>query len=307
MDILRSKDTSITDKYRALYKVKETEGDEARAGLVECLDCLDSVLLLHEACFALGQRGDAASIEALTRVLQDTSRDEVTRHESGEALGAIGAAACLPALDALRDSADEGAPVRETCDLAAARIRLLAAAPQEFATKSDFTSVDPTPSFVDNRPPACPEGAAEAEVVAALCALLCDEGAPLFDRYRAMFSLRNIRSAAAVAALCRGLVEDKSSALFRHEVAYVLGQLEVSASGDALLESLSREAEHGMVRHESAEALGSFATEPILEKLRSYCAHKDPLVSESCEVALDMHAYWAAWQPAAETTEEATA
>ena len=53
--------------------------------------------------------------------------------------------------------------------------------------------------------------------------VLLDEDVPLFDRYRAMFSLRNIGDDESILALAAGL--QCSSALFRHEIAFVLGQV----------------------------------------------------------------------------------
>eukprot|EP01063_Lacrimia_lanifica_P005834 TRINITY_DN13520_c0_g2_i1.p1 TRINITY_DN13520_c0_g2~~TRINITY_DN13520_c0_g2_i1.p1 ORF type:complete len:304 (+),score=130.50 TRINITY_DN13520_c0_g2_i1:54-965(+) len=296
MAILRDASSPITAKYRALYKVKEDPSEEGRLGLVECLTLLDSVLLLHEVCFALGQRGDKASAAALLKVLHDKDAHEVTRHEAAEALGAIGDGAYLDVLQQFWDDADERVPVRETCELAVQRIKLLAAHPEEFETKSAYSSVDPTPSFKDNMPP----GATKATQLAVLEKVLMDESAPLFDRYRAMFSLRNISTDASVAIICKSLDEDKSSALFRHELAYILGQLELPSTLDTCLHSLKREDEHPMVRHESAEALGSICTPDVVKCIQSYATHEEPLVSESCLVALDMADYWANWKTSVE-------
>lgn len=47
-------------------------------------------------------------------------------------------------------------------------------------------------------------------------AQLTDQSLPLFERYKAMFSLRNNGSKAAVLALCTGF--NDPSPLFRHEV-----------------------------------------------------------------------------------------
>ena len=299
MDVLKDASSPITAKYRALYALKEAEGEESRAGLVECLGTLDSVLLLHEAAFALGQRGDEASIAALENVLCDHAHDETTRHEAGEALGAIGHASALSVLRKIRDTEDESIPVRETCQLAVARIELLLADPTQFDTKSVFTSVDPAPSFPANTPPN-----AEGKIEEKLGEILCDQSVCLFDRYRAMFSLRNIGSEGCLRWLGKALVEDTASALFRHEVAYVLGQLEIASTSDDLMESLERETEHPMVRHEAAEALGAMATEPVVAKLKGFTTHAEPLVADSCKVALDMNEYWAAWKPVAEKEEK---
>lgn len=125
-----------------------------------------------------------------------------------------------------------------------------------------------------------------------LQAMLMNQELPLFERYRAMFSLRNRASKDAVLALCTGLKEPKS-ALFRHEIAYVLGQLQHPASVPALLEALAREDDVDMVRHECAEALGSIASPEAMQALENYQRNvKTPrVVRESCDVALDMAAY----------------
>jgi hypothetical protein len=58
-----------------------------------------------------------------------------------------------------------------------------------------------------------------------LSAQLNDQSLPLFDRYQAMFSLRNNGGKTAVLALTTAFGDP--SPLFRHEVAFVLGQLQV--------------------------------------------------------------------------------
>jgi len=147
-----------------------------------------------------------------------------------------------------------------------------------------YSSVDPAPPHPSHADMAMDE----------LGEILCDSERPLFERYRAMFSLRNRGGASAVQQLCRALTTDKSSALLRHEVAYVLGQMQHPNSVDALEQSLRRRNEHEMVRHESAEALGAIDgrwndVERILtEFLNDDC----DVVRESCIVALDAADYW---------------
>lgn len=43
-----------------------------------------------------------------------------------------------------------------------------------------------------------------------------------------------------------------------------------------------------MVRHEAAEALGSIAQPTCLQLLADYSADAEPIVADSCRVALDM-------------------
>lgn len=72
------------------------------------------------------------------------------------------------------------------------------------------------------------------------------------------------------------------------QVAYVLGQLQSDRATRALADTLRNESEHPMVRHEAAEALGSIADPASVELLKTFQKHSEKIVSESCEVALDM-------------------
>lgn len=81
------------------------------------------------------------------------------------------------------------------------------------------------------------------------------------------------------------------SALLRHEVAYVLGQLQHKMAASALADILRNVDEHPMVRHEAAEALGSIADGESVKLLKQFANDPEPLVSQSCEVALSMLDY----------------
>merc|ERR1712129_171410 len=99
--------------------------------------------------------------------------------------------------------------------------------------------------------------------------LLKNEGAELFQRYVAMFTLRNLGE---YAPLVEALDTDRSSVVLRHELAFVLGQLEKDAATEALIRSLAATKEHPMVRHEAAIALGSIGGEDAKESLRKFVA-----------------------------------
>ena len=71
----------------------------------------------------------------------------------------------------------------------------------------------------------------------------------------------------------------------------MFGQLAHPASEPALTATLNNMAEHGMVRHECAEALDAVATQTCMKTLEKYLSDEDPVVRESCEVALDMAEY----------------
>lgn len=75
-----------------------------------------------------------------------------------------------------------------------------------------YTSIDPAPPTSGLLKGAKPEDRSEA-TVKRLQAQLLDTKLSLFERYRAMFALRNIGTPAAVDALASGFTDD--SALFK--------------------------------------------------------------------------------------------
>ena len=123
---------------------------------------------------------------------------------------------------------------------------------------------------------------------------LLDISLPLFQRYRAMFALRDLASppdlptaVPAIHALSRGF--NDPSSLFRHEIAFVFGQLSHPASIPSLVKTLSNGQEASMVRHEAAEALGSLGDEEGVEDvLKKFIDDPEQVVRESIIVALDM-------------------
>jgi len=141
---------------------------------------------------------------------------------------------------------------------------------------SQYGSVDPAPPSPFTR-------------VAELTERLCDETLPMFQRMRAVFSLRNERSDEACLALCQGFVS--SSALLRHEIAYVLGQMQNPVALPTLIERLEDDHEHVMVRHEAAEAMGAIGDRAVLPVLKRFSQDPLPEVAESCIVALDLLAW----------------
>ena len=275
----------IAARMRAIFYLRSGPAETAPSAVAALSAALlsrgagGSVLFRHECAYVLGQMRNAAALPALLAVLGDAGDDPIVRHEAGEALGAIAVAEALPALDA--HATDSVREVAETCQVAAARVRwVLAAGAAAERDENPFDSVDPAPA--DARP-------ADADVPR-FAATLLDAALPLFDRYRAMFSLRNNRSLAAVRALCAGLAD--ASPLFRHEVAYVLGQLAHPASAPALMRAVADLAEHEMVRHEAAESLGAIGTPECADFLQAHAASDTVMLRESCVVALDCTDYW---------------
>lgn len=276
--VLNDRNRPLKERFRALFTLRNLGGECA----IECIaSCFKdpSALLKHECAYCLGQMRDPRAIPTLVKLLKDEEEEAIVRHEAAEALGAI---AEPESVEVLRQyTTDKEAVVAETCQLALARIAWLASAESrlEHFADSPYSSVDPAPPLLEDR-----------DNVEEQARILMDKTAPLFERYRAMFSLRNEGSEPAIRALTEGL-RCPSSALFRHEVAYVLGQARHEAAVERLGEVLADVEECGMVRHECAEALGSIATGDCFELLRRFEGDEEPLVRESCAVALDMCEY----------------
>lgn len=260
-------------RFRALFTLRGLGGPAAITWISQAFSD-DSALLKHELAYCLGQMQDRRAIPVLVDVLRDTCQEPMVRHEAGEALGAIGDPEVLEILK--QYSTDPVVEVAETCQLALRRLEWLQQLSGEPAAAGPYLSVDPAPP-------------AEEHDVGRLREALLDEARPLFDRYRAMFALRDAGSEEAALALAEGL--RCGSALFRHEIGYVLGQLQHEAAVPQLVAALAQRTESPMVRHECAEALGAIARPACLAALRAHVADPERVVRESCEVALDMYEY----------------
>lgn len=274
-DVLNNRERPLKERFRALFTLRNIGGERALESIGRCFDD-ESALLKHELAYCLGQMQDVRAIPVLTRVLADMQQEPMVRHEAAEALGAIGDSSVEETLVAF--SKDPVIEVAETCEIALERVRWLKQKQQVEALKDNnpYASVDPTPP-------------AATKSVEELKRILMDESDTLFNRYRAMFALRNLRTEEATLALATGL--KGKSALFRHEVAFVLGQLQEECSVPFLIENLRDPAENEMVRHECAEALGAIATDECTRVLNEYLQDEKRVVKESCEVALDMCEY----------------
>ncbi|XP_026941365.1 deoxyhypusine hydroxylase isoform X1 [Sagmatias obliquidens] len=263
-------------RFRALFTLRGLGGPAAISWISRAFSD-DSALLKHELAYCLGQMQDSRAIPVLVDVLRDTRQEPMVRHEAGEALGAIGDPEVLEILK--QYSTDPVIEVAETCQLAVRRLEWLQQHSGEPVAQGPYLSVDPAPS-------------AEERDVGRLRVALLDEARPLFDRYRAMFALRDAGGEEAALALAEGEEGLQcGSALFRHEIGYVLGQLQHEAAVPQLAAALARPAENPMVRHECAEALGAIARPACLDALRAHAADPKRVVRESCEVALDMYEY----------------
>eukprot|EP01128_Nolandella_sp_AFSM9_P011259 TRINITY_DN7983_c0_g1_i1.p1 TRINITY_DN7983_c0_g1~~TRINITY_DN7983_c0_g1_i1.p1 ORF type:complete len:314 (-),score=53.22 TRINITY_DN7983_c0_g1_i1:163-1032(-) len=272
-------EAAMEKRMRSLFTLKALQTPESVA--VMRLAMRDpSVLLAHEAAYCLGQMRLTDAVPALIETLEDTTLNPMVRHESAEALGAIGGSSAVVALTAHRD--DEVVEVRDTCRIALDLLEYQAAHPTEASAPLHpvFQSVDPAPAL------------AQDLSVAALQATLLDRSLTIFERYRALFALRNLASKEAVEAICEALKDFESGAVFLHEIAYVLGQIQHQASVKPLQAVVVNDSLDDMVRHEAAEALGSIANDPeTITILKSIGESGTGAVQESCVVALDINEY----------------
>lgn len=288
-DLLTNADgnTKLANRFRALFHLKAAgENLEERAtadtacAFIAAAFADDLELLKHEVAYVLGQTKNLLAAPLLRAVLEDEGQQCMVRHEAAEALGALLDTELLPLLERYRD-ADPLVEIRETCELAVAKIRheTSAAFKQEQLQQLAYSLIDPAP----------PMPSSEDDLVDALAAALNDQLRPLFQRYRAMFRLRDMSTDELALALATGFADPL--ALFRHEIAYVFGQMCNPVTVPALVDVLANPAEAPMVRHEAAEALGAIATDEVLPVLQKFATDEEQVVRESAIVALDMWEY----------------
>lgn len=292
-------------------------------------------LFRHEVAFALGQMRAKAATATLISVLKNQREHGMTRHECAEALGAI---ADETSLEVLRDMREDSKhrEVRETASLALRRVEYMVGSRDESTATSTTTATNTTfnstgaivgskkesigkVAAVNEEQQQEEEGRAysvdpvpamdESIETETLAEIILDDAADIWDRYAAMFALRNraqktfglvkkTQENEQLVQLCSSTLgktlrsETVQSALLKHEICYVLGQLREDDDNEiarkALFECLEDPNEHAMVRHEAAEAIGSRGGRGAEALLRKYLSCEDRIVSESCEVALDM-------------------
>jgi deoxyhypusine monooxygenase len=199
----------------------------------------------------------------------------MVRHEAGEALGALGDPVVMPILE--RYKSDPIPEIAETCQVSIDLINWKQKHPEDKPNEV-FLSVDPAPA------------SKKKKTVTELRTQLLDQNISIFKRYKALFGLRNINSKESALAICDAF--GTGSSLFDHELAYVLGQLAHDVSVPALTKVLENRSLHDMVRHEAAEALGAIADDISLPLLKEFANDAAPAVKDSCNVALDLHAYY---------------
>lgn len=265
----------IAKRTHAAFYLRTMNNNDA---VLVVLDALkqkeDSSLMRHELAYILGQMQNPIACKILSSILEDDEDDVIVRHESAEALGAIGN---IDSIEVLEKYCNHKAPeISETCRIAIDLIKW-----RQLGEKTDkgyYLSVDPAPPL------------SKELTIEELKNDLNNTNLSLFQRYRAMFALRDKNNDEAAIALLTGFSDN--SALFRHEVAYVLGQMQREVTIEGLQKILSDKKEHSMVRHEAAEALGAIGGNIVQQILEEFKNDEEVVVLQSCEVALDTMDYW---------------
>ena len=70
-----------------------------------------------------------------------------------------------------------------------------------------------------------------------------------------------------------------------------MGQMQDTAAVPYLIDRLEDRDEDLMVRHEAAEALGAIGDRTAITTLKKFVDDPEPVISESCEVAMDLLNY----------------
>ncbi|XP_021347942.1 deoxyhypusine hydroxylase-like [Mizuhopecten yessoensis] len=126
---------------------------------------------------------------------------------------------------------------------------------------------------------------AESDTLESIGRVLQDKSKPLKDRFRALFTLKNLGGKDAIDSIAACF--DDESALLKHELAYCLGQMQDTYALPTLTGVLQDTRQEAMVRHEAGEALGAIGCSECIEVLQQYA--KDPVieVAETCQLALE--------------------
>ena len=81
--------------------------------------------------------------------------------------------------------------------------------------------------------------------------LLRDTKKPLKDRFRALFTLKNLGGKESIDHISACFNDD--SALLKHELAYCLGQMQDEYAIPVLISVLENKSQEAMVRHEAGK------------------------------------------------------
>jgi len=300
--ILCNHDLDIKKRMNSLFKLRTIGTLEAIKALqIALIKEKSSDLIRHEVCYCFGQMLET---EQNKKEIEDFLNKEVFEnpkkynpivlHEAVEALGNIDSAYNIKLLERFLNYEDD--IIKETCEISVENLNWMVK-----TNNGESEGLHKNKLFYKTNDPAPPFNFLSEDVnnkyrdIQYIREILHDNAAPIYDRYRALFTLREFNNEKAVEFLCEcfdSKFKGKFTPLFKHEISFILGQMcTVAKKALNMLEVvLQDEDEDPIVRHETALALGEITKSKDL--LLKYSKHEDQLIRESCEIALDFVDYW---------------
>lgn len=298
-NILLTDSNPIRLRMNALFKLRTI-------GTFDCVLALEgalikeksSDLIRHEVCYCFGQMiSTEENKEEIQKflykeVFEDPKKYEsIVLHEAAEALGNISSDNNVLLLERFLNYEDD--IIKETCEISVENINWM-----KKTNNGESEGLDKVQLVYHTNDPAPPfnfKMDSNYSTLEKIREIMHDERESLFNRYRAIFTLREFNSDKAVEILTECYdkkYQHKFSPLFKHEVSFILGQMcEQAKSALKSLEIvLQDEEEDPIVRHETALTLGEITESKDL--LLKYTKHENQLIRESCEIALEFVDYW---------------
>jgi deoxyhypusine monooxygenase len=288
----------IKKRMGCLFKLRTLATFDAIKALEEVLvKEKSSDLIRHECCYCFGQMiGTEENKQEIASFLNKEVFENpkkyasIVLHEAAEALGNINTDNNIVLLEKFLNYEDD--IIKETCEIAVENINWM-----KNTNNGETEGLDKLQLVYKTNDPSPPFNLQTNSYYADINnirSILFDPNETMFNKYRAMFTLREFNNREAIKILCECYEKQHNfSPLFKHEVSFILGQMCFVAK-DALnmLEIvLQDETEDPIVRHETALALGEITKSKDL--LIKYTQHENQLIRESCEIALDFVDYWA--------------
>lgn len=298
-NILLDESKHVKIRMNALFRLRTLGTLESIKSLQQVLiKEKSSDLIRHEVCYCFGQmlasEENKEEIQSFLykEVFEDPKKyNSIVLHEAAEALGNINSDNNVKLLEQFLNYGDD--IIRETCEISVENLKWMVN-----TNNGETEGLDKITLFYHTNDPSPPFNLKTEEKyqnIENIRAILHDENENIFNRYRALFTLREFNNELAITYLCECFdkkYKNKFSPLFKHEVSFILGQMCLVAKNALIgLETvLQDEEEDPIVRHETALALGEITRSKDL--LIKYCRHENQLIRESCEIALDFVDYW---------------
>jgi deoxyhypusine monooxygenase len=288
--VLRSPESSLTDKYDVVYHLRSWKCEEALTVLRDTYDCLGkSELLEHEVMYIFGQTISESSLDFLFKILNSPTEAPVVRHEAGEALGnyVLFKDRIIPELLKYWDS--DISVLKSTVRLAVRKLENFNESNNNYDKYLQGT-IEPAEPFNEEQ---LAEYLTKREKSNSdLPDILIDENVEEYIKYRIMYTLRakgDKDSAVILSKLLLSINHSKTTPLMRHEVCFIMGQLDEKAKFDevriAIQENLENPNEDPIVRHEAILAYSQiWGIDEVIKKQREDPA---PLVHESAQIVMN--------------------